>query len=146
MTTANIKVLLRLLTRCAYCSLPQNRPWLAEDHWISQMHWAYDPGSADAALELAQALRSPYLLSRISRLVVDVNRPLSSETLIRSSAEGRAIAMNKVPGCRHRCAKPRPYVPAVSVTVTDYSDGRIPPQHAWRGRILCVCVCVCVVF
>ena len=46
-------------------------------------------------MELAQALAAPCLVSRVSRLVIDVNRPLSSETLIRQTADNAIIAMNR---------------------------------------------------
>jgi predicted N-formylglutamate amidohydrolase len=53
-----------------------------------------DIGAEDVAAALASNMKLPLIASRISRLVIDVNRPLTSDTLFRLSAEGKPIALN----------------------------------------------------
>lgn len=55
---------------------------------------AVDIGAEDVAGRLASDMHLPMLSSRISRLVVDVNRPTSSDTMFRTMAEGKPIALN----------------------------------------------------
>ena len=69
-------------------SLPQ------ADSALQGTHWQCDLGAADLTRELCSALSSPGLMSRCSRLVVDVNRPLQSDTLMRSVADGRPVQLN----------------------------------------------------
>jgi len=58
------------------------------------MHWAVDIGAEEFTREFSERLSAPALLSRVSRLVVDVNRPLNSDTLMRNRADGKAVALN----------------------------------------------------
>jgi len=58
------------------------------------MHWAVDLGAEEFTREFSERLSAPALLSRVSRLVVDVNRPLNSDTLMRNRADGKPIALN----------------------------------------------------
>jgi predicted N-formylglutamate amidohydrolase len=53
-----------------------------------------DIGAEDVAAALASNLELPILSSRVSRLVIDVNRPVSSDTLFRASADGKPVALN----------------------------------------------------
>lgn len=53
-----------------------------------------DIGAEDVAAALALSADLPLLSSRISRLVIDVNRHLSSDTLFRTTAEGNPIKLN----------------------------------------------------
>ena len=57
-------------------------------------HWAVDIGAEDVAAALASNMKLPLIASRISRLVIDVNRPLSSDTLFRLTAEGKPVTLN----------------------------------------------------
>lgn len=54
-----------------------------------------DIGAEDIAATLASNMRQPLIASRISRLVIDVNRPMSSDTLFRLTAEGKPINVNR---------------------------------------------------
>ena len=74
-------------------ALPDGLQW-GEDAWLSDDHWAWDPGAALATRELAERLQTRAVLSRVSRLVIDANRPLYSETLFRTHADGRLIQLN----------------------------------------------------
>ena len=65
------------------------------DRWLVGTHWAYDIGASDLARELGDALGAPAVLARFSRLLVDPNRPMDSDTLFRSQAEGHLVEMNR---------------------------------------------------
>jgi predicted N-formylglutamate amidohydrolase len=69
--------------------------WPEADRWLRGTHWAYDLGAESLAIEYAQAVRARLVLARFSRLLIDPNRPLSSDTLFRDVAEGRPITMNR---------------------------------------------------
>ena len=56
--------------------------------------WSVDLGADELTVELAQALGSPAVLARFSRLLVDANRPADSSTLFRDEAEGRPVRLN----------------------------------------------------
>ena len=65
-----------------------------QDDFVLGTHWAFDLGARDLTLELARRLHAPAVLARFSRLLVDPNRPLTSETLFRGQAEGQTLALN----------------------------------------------------
>ncbi len=85
-----------LVLTCEHASeaLPSGFAWPPEDLWLCGTHWAFDLGAAALTRELAEQLGAGAVLAGFSRLVVDPNRPLDSDTLVRSLAEGRTIAMN----------------------------------------------------
>ena len=81
----------------ASVALPPEVEWPQEDRWLVGTHWSYDPGSYDFTKEISSQMGGvPYVTANFSRLYVDPNRPLSSETLFRNIAEGKAIEFNKV--------------------------------------------------
>lgn len=57
-------------------------------------HWAYDLGAAELTRDLAKATGWPAVLSRFSRLLIDPNRPLDSDTLFRDVADGQPVYLN----------------------------------------------------
>jgi predicted N-formylglutamate amidohydrolase len=69
--------------------------WPQADAWLRGTHWAYDLGAEAIALEHAAAVGARLVCARFSRLLVDPNRPITSDTLFRAVAEGRAITMNR---------------------------------------------------
>ena len=75
--------------------LPHPWSWPDEDTWIRTTHWACDIGAAGFTRRLARSLSAPAVLSKFSRLLVDPNRPLDSDTLFRTEADGRPIALNQ---------------------------------------------------
>ena len=69
--------------------------WPEADRWLLGTHWAYDLGAEAIAVEHARAVSARLVCARFSRLLVDPNRPPSSDTLFRDMAEGRPITMNR---------------------------------------------------
>jgi predicted N-formylglutamate amidohydrolase len=86
----------RWFLSCEHASnaLPLGRAWPKKDRWLCDSHWAFDPGAAELSRELSAALGAGAVLAGFSRLWIDPNRPLQSDTLIRREAEGRSIALN----------------------------------------------------
>jgi len=58
-------------------------------------HWSYDPGSETVARELVSALGCLGLFSRYSRLLIDPNRTLDSDTLVRKLADKETVLLNQ---------------------------------------------------
>jgi len=58
-------------------------------------HWAIDLGAAQLTRALAMKTNSSAVLSNYSRLLLDANRCLTSETLFVDSIEGQALACNR---------------------------------------------------
>uniref|UniRef100_A0A7S2RSX3 N-formylglutamate amidohydrolase n=1 Tax=Rhizochromulina marina TaxID=1034831 RepID=A0A7S2RSX3_9STRA len=91
----------RVLVTCEHAgsALPLGYSWNARDEQrVAQTHWAYDPGAAEFASELASALQGVAVLSTFSRLLVDVNRPLASPTLIRRDCGDHTVELNEFIG------------------------------------------------
>lgn len=86
----------KLLLTCEHASnhLPLPYRWSAQDQALKDTHWAYDPGAAQISRELAPRLGCMAVLSNFSRLLIDPNRPLASQTLFRSHADNEAIDLN----------------------------------------------------
>lgn len=86
----------RIVITCEHASnrMPAGWSWPQADQWLSEDHWAWDPGAADLARALAADFGAPAVLSRFSRLLADPNRPHDSPTLFRDIADGRPVAIN----------------------------------------------------
>jgi predicted N-formylglutamate amidohydrolase len=86
----------RVLLTCEHASnrLPPPWTWPETDLWLVDTHWAVDLGIADVTRDLARAMGVPAVLARFSRLLCDANRPLDAETLFRTVADGRDVALN----------------------------------------------------
>lgn len=82
---------------CEHASnrLPEPWFWPEADRRLVEMHWAYDLGIAEVTRRLAAATGSPAVLSRFSRLLIDPNRPVDSDTLLRGIADGQPVALNQ---------------------------------------------------
>lgn len=82
---------------CEHASerLPDGYAWHPNDQRLVGTHWAFDLGAADLVWDLARALNAPAALSRFSRLLVDPNRPETSDTLFRAQAEGGIVELNR---------------------------------------------------
>ena len=86
-----------VLLTCEHASPHMAEPYVlpAEDSHLQGTHWQVDLGSAELTRELSAVLQCPALLAKVSRLVVDLNRPLQSDTLMRTTADGRAVELNR---------------------------------------------------
>ena len=81
-----------LLCEHARTVLPE-RSW-GPDRALAETHWAVDLGIAAFTRLLARRWEAPAVLATFSRLWVDANRPLDSDTLFRDRADGRSIRLN----------------------------------------------------
>ena len=86
----------QLVLTCEHASrrLPSGWQWHPDDAWLVQTHWASDIGADDFTRGLASAVNAPAVLSNFSRLLVDTNRPLDSDTLFRRFADDRPVHLN----------------------------------------------------
>lgn len=80
-----------ILITCEHASnlLPPPYRWPRADEWLINSHWSHDIGAATLTKELAVRMGSVAVLSRFSRLLVDPNRPMSSSTLVRTTADNK---------------------------------------------------------
>jgi predicted N-formylglutamate amidohydrolase len=87
----------RLVFTCEHASqeLPEPWTWPKADRWLIDTHWASDIGAAAFTRRVARLMNAPAILSRFSRLLIDPNRPLDSDTLFRTTADGRTIHLNE---------------------------------------------------
>lgn len=87
----------RLVITCEHASaeLPEPWVWPEEDLWLVGTHWASDIGAASFTRRMARRMNAPAVLSRFSRLLIDPNRPLDSDTLFRQNADGRTVHLNE---------------------------------------------------
>ena len=86
-----------LVLSCEHASvrLPDGWSWPAEDRWLLEQHWSHDIGAAALTREIARAAAAPAVLAGFSRLLVDPNRPLDSDTLFRAHADDRPVHLNR---------------------------------------------------
>jgi predicted N-formylglutamate amidohydrolase len=68
-------------------------------------HIAWDPGALPVALRMAQALDATLIETRISRLVIDCNRPLDAPDLVPPVSETTAIPGNTGLSEKQRAAR-----------------------------------------
>jgi predicted N-formylglutamate amidohydrolase len=61
---------------------------------LAGTHWAIDLGAEEITSKLAQTFGSPSLIAKISRLVIDYNRALESDTLFRNSCDNQEVHFN----------------------------------------------------
>ena len=113
----------RVVLTCEHASdrLPDPWVWPEADRWLVDTHWASDIGAAAFTRRVAALMNAPAVLSRFSRLLIDPNRPLGSDTLFRENAEGRIVHLNESllePEREHRIDRfYHPYHAAVSEMV-----------------------------
>jgi len=76
--------------------LPEGSHWGESDlqAGLPSKHWAYDPGAKEFSSELGFCLKAPAVMSRYSRLFVDLNRPIASHTLARQMCDNHIVDLN----------------------------------------------------
>ncbi|MEZ4473133.1 MAG: N-formylglutamate amidohydrolase [bacterium] len=65
------------------------------DRALLDDHWGYDPGAAALTEALVARTASEAILSDFSRLLIDPNRPLTSDTLIVATCAGQPVSFNQ---------------------------------------------------
>lgn len=65
------------------------------DHDLLASHWGWDIGAWDLTRDLARRLRTGAIGGAWSRLVIDLNRRVDEDTLIRRTVEGRPVPWNR---------------------------------------------------
>lgn len=110
-----------------------------------QRHIAYDIGAAAITERLARALDAPAVLTRVSRLLIDVNRGEDDPTLIMRLSDGAVISGNNTLTAaerRHRIHHYyRPYHAAASAITDACRETGRPPlvfsvhsmTNLWKG-------------
>ena len=113
----------RVVFTCEHASnaLPAPWRWPEADRWLVDTHWASDIGAAAFTRRVARLMDAPAVLSKFSRLLIDPNRPLDSDTLFRQNADGLQVRLNEalLDGDRQERIDRfyRPYHAAVSAMV-----------------------------
>jgi predicted N-formylglutamate amidohydrolase len=87
----------RVVFTCEHASNALHEPWRwpEADRWLVDTHWASDLGAGAFTRRVAALLNAPAVLSTFSRLLIDPNRPLDSDTLFRQNADGRQVQLNQ---------------------------------------------------
>lgn len=87
----------RVVFTCEHASNALHDPWRwpEQDRWLVDTHWASDIGAGAFTRRIAKLMNAPAVLSRFSRLLIDPNRPLDSDTLFRESADGKRVHLNE---------------------------------------------------
>ena len=87
-----------------------------------QRHIAWDIGIAEVTRGLAERLDAPALLSHFSRLVIDPNRSLETESSIPVESDGVAIPGNQGLSARERQARVAQFFRPYQQTIGRYLD------------------------
>jgi len=76
--------------------LPHDYSWSENDkrNFVDE-HWGLDIGAFDAAHNLAKELKCVFVHSLYSRLLLDPNRSIVSDTLFRKFGDGKEVELNK---------------------------------------------------
>lgn len=124
----------RYLIVCDHASnhLPPRFGTLGLDAQALSSHIAWDPGASPVAHRLAAALDAPLVESRISRLVVDCNRPFDAPDLIVETSENTRVPGNVGLDDDERAARialaHRPFHAAIEQLV---EDRRAAGRESW---------------
>ncbi len=109
-------------------------------------HITYDIGAAAVVEGVARALGVPAVLSRYSRLLIDLNRGDDDPTLIMRLSDGAVIPGNRLLPAEERAHRLdrfwRPYHDAVDSVLDACLDAGVPPAilsvhsftEAWKGK------------
>lgn len=104
-----------------------------------ERHIAWDVGAAGFALELAERLCSPAILSRFSRLVIDPNRGEDDPTLLMRLYDGTIIPANRTAGAAERAERLdrlyHPYHEALARLAARRADTVICAVHSFTPQL-----------
>jgi len=73
---------------------PEMRAQGPAERALLRSHWGWDIGAWDLTRQVARRLRASAVGGRFTRLVIDLNRPVSDPTLIRRAAKGVPLSWN----------------------------------------------------
>jgi len=87
----------KVLLCCEHASnrLPDDWTWPEADAQLVDTHWAVDKGAKEVAALLSFKLNVHCLSARFTRLLIDPNRSLESDTLIRDTCDGNRVQLNR---------------------------------------------------
>ena len=71
------------------------KPCTGAERALLRTHWAWDIGAWEVARRLAARLGAPAIGGAVSRLVVDLNRPVADPSLVRREAESVRLSWNR---------------------------------------------------
>lgn len=76
--------------------LPEPYSWTDHDtRYFKEEHWGLDIGALNMANALAMELKCVFVHSLYSRLLLDTNRSIVSDTLFRRNGDGEEVDLNK---------------------------------------------------
>ena len=134
-----------LLCDHASNALPAELGTLGLQEHELRRHIAYDIGAEAITERLAKRLGAPAVLSRFSRLLIDINRGADDPTLIMRLSDGAVVPGNQCLSPEQRDARIarywRPYHDAAGRVIAACRDAGPPPvifsvhsmTHVWKG-------------
>lgn len=86
-----------VILTCEHASnaLPEGYKWTESDKYFANEHWGSDIGSLNLSKLVSEELNLLLVHSRWSRLLCDVNRSPVSDTIFRTSGDGKTIELNQ---------------------------------------------------
>jgi predicted N-formylglutamate amidohydrolase len=88
----------KIMLTCEHATneLPPEYQWSKNDeNNFLRTHWAYDIGAIELAKAVAEELKIMLVHTNYSRLIIDTNRPIASDTLFRLQGDGKTVELNK---------------------------------------------------
>jgi len=88
----------QIILTCEHASneLPPEYQWSKNDEAnFQKTHWAYDIGAIELAKAVAEEMKLMLVHTNYSRLLIDPNRPLTSDTLFRLQGDSKSVDLNK---------------------------------------------------
>jgi len=88
----------KVVVTCEHATnhLPEDYSWTENDErYFVNEHWGVDIGALEMAKSLAAELKCVLVHSLYSRLLLDPNRSIVSDTLFRRSGDGQEVDLNK---------------------------------------------------
>ena len=96
-------------------------------------HIAWDIGAANVAMALSAALDAPLVMAGYSRLLIDLNRPIDSETSIPDVSETTLIPGNAGLSAQERARRVTAYFTPFQTAVSHLLDARLRASKLGRN-------------